>query len=80
MLSIPKRPPPPRNTVLRMLSRLTVALKVAYCSGFPSRALAERSQLRVDGPLINKPYQKTAGTETVIAMRATPTANEEHAA
>ncbi len=55
-------------------------LKVAYCSGFPSSALAERSQLRVDGPLINKPYQKSTFDETVIAMLATPlTATEEHA-
>jgi PAS domain S-box-containing protein len=33
-------------------------LRVIYCSGFPANALAERSELRVDAPLIHKPYLK----------------------
>ncbi|HTE49860.1 MAG TPA: ATP-binding protein [Kofleriaceae bacterium] len=56
-------------------------LKVVYCSGFPSSALAERSQLRADGPLINKPYLKQAFARCVIDALAAPiAATEEHAA
>jgi PAS domain S-box-containing protein len=56
-------------------------LKVAYCSGFPSSALAERSQLSVDGPLISKPYLKSEFVQTVRdAIAASPAATEEHAA
>jgi FixJ family two-component response regulator len=56
-------------------------LKVAYCSGFPSSALAERSQLRVDGPLIHKPYLKNAFVHAVTdALTSSTTATEEHAA
>ena len=56
-------------------------LKVAYCSGFPSSALAERSQLRVDGPLINKPYLKSAFVQTVTdALTSSTTTTAEHAA
>jgi signal transduction histidine kinase/CheY-like chemotaxis protein len=45
-------------------------ISVMYCSGFPSSALAERSQLQVDGPLINKPYTKSVFVETVLAALA----------
>jgi DNA-binding LytR/AlgR family response regulator len=38
---------------------------VIYASGFPSSALAERSQLQVDGPLVNKPYRKGELTAAV---------------
>jgi CheY-like chemotaxis protein len=56
-------------------------LKVIYCSGFPSSALVERSQLRLDGPLINKPYLKNAFVQTVIGALTTPSiTTEEHAA
>jgi PAS domain S-box-containing protein len=45
-------------------------IRVAYCSGFPSSALADRSQLSVDGPLINKPYSKVEFIRTVGAAIA----------
>ena len=56
-------------------------LKVVYCSGFPSSALADRSHLSVDGPLINKPYLKSEFVRTVLdTIAASPTLTEEHAA
>jgi CheY-like chemotaxis protein len=56
-------------------------LKVIYCSGFPSSSLAERSQLQVDGPLINKPYLKPDFIKTVTETLATsiPAAKENAA-
>ncbi len=33
-------------------------LKIVYSSGFPSEALAEKSQPLMDGPLLRKPYQR----------------------
>lgn len=37
---------------------LNPATKVIFTSGFPSDALAERSGNKVDGPLLQKPYQR----------------------
>jgi PAS domain S-box-containing protein len=34
-------------------------LKIIYSSGFPAEALAEKSMLLVDAPLLRKPYQHT---------------------
>jgi PAS domain S-box-containing protein len=48
---------------------------VIYTSGFPSSALIERSQLHVDGPLINKPYRKeqlAAAVHQALARRHRP--------
>jgi PAS domain S-box-containing protein len=48
---------------------------VIYASGFPSSALAEHSQLHVDGPLVNKPYRKeqlTAAVQQALARRSCP--------
>jgi CheY-like chemotaxis protein len=48
---------------------------VIYASGFPSSALVERSQLHVDGPLLNKPYRKeqlAAAVHEALAHRARP--------
>ena len=33
-------------------------LKIVYSSGFPAEALAEKSMLLVDAPLLRKPYQR----------------------
>ena len=38
---------------------------VIYASGFPSNALAERSHLQIDGPLVNKPHRKEQLTAAV---------------
>jgi len=38
---------------------LKPAMKVIYCSGFPADALAERTVVMVDGPLLRKPYQRS---------------------
>lgn len=38
--------------------KLKPNLKIIYSSGFPSDALAERSGTQIDGPLLNKPYQR----------------------
>jgi len=46
---------------------------VVYASGFPSNALAERCQLQIDGPLVNKPYRKdqlTAAVHQALASRS----------
>ena len=43
---------------------------VIYASGFPSSALAERSQVHVDGPLLNKPYRKEQLAEAVYRVLA----------
>jgi CheY-like chemotaxis protein len=40
-------------------------IAVVYCSGFPSQALAARGSMRVDGPLLNKPYVR-ADLERVL--------------
>jgi len=45
--------------------------KVIFCSGFPAGALAERSILAVDGPLLNKPYQRNEFTVLVRRIMAT---------
>jgi hypothetical protein len=45
---------------------------VIYASGFPSSALVERSQLHIDGPLVNKPYWKeqlAAAVSQALARR-----------
>jgi PAS domain S-box-containing protein len=56
-------------------------LQVVYCSGFPSSALAERSHLSVDGPLIGKPYVKSMFVQTVVdAIAASTKGNQESAA
>jgi CheY-like chemotaxis protein len=50
-------------------------LTVIYASGFPASALAERSQLPLDGPLVNKPYRKaqlTAAVHQALARRHRP--------
>jgi signal transduction histidine kinase len=41
-------------------------LKVLYCSGFPSSALAERAPLYEDGPLVHKPYLKHVFVQAVV--------------
>ncbi len=33
-------------------------VRVVFTSGFPSQALSERRRTRVEGPLVNKPYQR----------------------
>ncbi len=43
---------------------------VIYASGFPSSALAERSQVHIDGPLLNKPYRKEQLAEAVSRVLA----------
>jgi CheY-like chemotaxis protein len=68
-------------TLAKRLRTRYPQLKVAYCSGFPSSALAGRSHLTVDGPLINKPYLKTEFVRAVAdAIAASPTHTEEDAA
>ncbi len=37
---------------------LRPSLKIIYSSGFPAEALAEKSMLLVDAPLLRKPYQR----------------------
>jgi DNA-binding NtrC family response regulator len=37
---------------------LRPGLKIVYSSGFPAEALAEKSMLLVDAPLLRKPYQR----------------------
>jgi DNA-binding NtrC family response regulator len=37
---------------------LRPGLKIIYSSGFPAEALAEKSMLLVDAPLLRKPYQR----------------------
>jgi PAS domain S-box-containing protein len=37
---------------------LSPDLKIVYSSGFPAEALAEKSMLLVDAPLLRKPYQR----------------------
>jgi CheY-like chemotaxis protein len=34
-------------------------MKFIYSSGFPAKALAERSGPQIDGPLLRKPYQRS---------------------
>jgi len=41
-------------------------IKVVYSSGFPSEALAERSGAKIDGPLLNKPYNRKIFVETIL--------------
>jgi len=38
--------------------QLRPQMKIIYCSGFPADALAERTSLRMDGPLLRKPYSR----------------------
>jgi PAS domain S-box-containing protein len=38
--------------------QLIPGIKIIYTSGFPSTALAKRSDTRIDGPLLYKPYQR----------------------
>lgn len=56
-------------------------LKVIYCSGFPSSALAERTNLQVDGPLIDKPYRRAAFMSAVCdVLRPQPEQSNHDAA
>ena len=43
----------------RQAIKLCPGIKVIYCSGFPSDALAEKINPLVEGPLLRKPYQRT---------------------
>ena len=43
----------------RRVRQLKPDVKIIYSSGFPSNTLAERSGTEVDGPLLNKPYQRS---------------------
>ena len=42
----------------RKARQLSPKLKIIYSSGFPADALSERSGMRVDAPLLRKPYQR----------------------
>lgn len=44
---------------------LIPGLKVIYTSGFPSEALAERSGMEINNPLINKPYSRKSFIEMI---------------
>ena len=56
------------------LRRRKPALKVVFASGFPSTALAERNQLRIEGPLLSKPYRREQLQDVVERMMADSTA------
>ena len=43
------------------------AIKIAYSSGFPADALAEKSATPIDGPVLRKPYLRTEFAATVHA-------------
>jgi PAS domain S-box-containing protein len=45
-------------------------IAVIYASGFPASALTARSQLHIDGPLLNKPYRKEQLAEVVYRVLA----------
>lgn len=52
----------------RAACRMWPQLRIVYSSGFPSDALAERSGGKIEGPLINKPYQREDFVQTIIAI------------
>jgi len=50
-------------------------IKVVYSSGFPSEALAEKSGTKIDGQLINKPYNRNIFVETIRGVMEQPINN-----
>jgi YesN/AraC family two-component response regulator len=42
----------------KKVRQLKPNVKIIYLSGFPSKGLAERSGMHINGPLLSKPYQR----------------------
>jgi len=51
---------------------LCPTLKIIYSSGFPAEALAEKSMLLIDGPLLRKPYHRVEFGAIVRSVLAAP--------
>jgi len=60
------------KTFTDLFTQTTKGIDVAvlYASGFPASALTARSQLHIDGPLLNKPYRKEQLAEAVYRVLA----------
>jgi PAS domain S-box-containing protein len=43
----------------RRVRQASPGVKIVYSSGFPADALSQRNGTRIDGPLLNKPYQRS---------------------
>ena len=57
---------------------LRPSMRILYSSGFPARALAERSGPLIDGPLLRKPYQRADFNAAVEAIFAVNSAEISH--
>ena len=52
----------------KQVRKLQPEMRILYSSGFPARALAERSGPLIDGPLLRKPYQRSEFDAAIHAM------------
>ena len=59
----------------KKVRELRPGARIVYSSGFPSDALSQRSGTKVDGPLLNKPYQRgefAAFVQLAMAAKTNP--------